>query len=126
ATLDPTLRQVYLGGDLHVRMADTVGFITALPQELINAFRATLEELDEADLLLHVVDASNPDWPRQMASVRQILGDLQLEAKPGIVVFNKCDAIRGEVPHEPGALAISAKSGVGVQELKRELRERLQ
>ena len=75
ATLDPTLRRVYIGDGRSIRLADTVGFITALPKELINAFRATLEELDVADVLLHVVDASNPDSrPRQRASVETILG----------------------------------------------------
>jgi len=73
ATLDPTLRRAYVAPGLNVRLADTVGFITALPQELVNAFRATLEELENADLLLHVSDASNPDWPRQKASVETIL-----------------------------------------------------
>ncbi len=125
ATLDPTLRRVYLGDDLKVRMADTVGFITALPQDLINAFRATLEELEEADLLLHVVDASNPDYPRQMSSVNEILSELKLDGKPRMVVFNKCDVVVGEPPREPGVVDISAKSGAGIDDLKRELRERL-
>ena len=77
ATLDPTLRRAYVAADLNIRLADTVGFITALPQELVNAFRATLEELDAADLLLHVSDASNPDWPRQKASVEANLRELK-------------------------------------------------
>ena len=82
ATLDPTLRRAYVAPGLNVRLADTVGFITALPQELVNAFRATLEELDAADVLLHVHDASNPDWPRQKTSVESILRELKLDEKP--------------------------------------------
>ena len=77
ATLDPTLRRVYLEPGLYVRLADTVGFITDLPKELVNAFRATLEELEHADVLVHVLDASNSDWPRQRASVEAILHDLE-------------------------------------------------
>ena len=71
ATLDPTTRRVYLAPGRYVRFADTVGFITDLPQDLVNAFRATLEELRDADLLVHVLDASNPDWPRQRARSRR-------------------------------------------------------
>jgi GTP-binding protein HflX len=120
ATLDPTLRRVYLGDGLNVRLADTVGFITALPKELINAFRATLEELDVADLLLHVVDASNPDWPRQRASVETILGDLHLGEKPVLLVCNKIDrldaAARAALP--PGAILVSATANDGIDRLR--------
>ena len=70
ATLDPTVRRAYLATAAYARIADTVGFITDLPKDLVNAFRATLEELREADLLVHVLDASNPDWPRQRARGR--------------------------------------------------------
>jgi GTP-binding protein HflX len=111
-----------------VRLADTVGFITALPQELVNAFRATLEELDAADLLLHVSDASNPDWPRQKASVESILRELKLDEKPTISVFNKVDrldaAARGALPSD--ALEVSAKSGAGIAELRAAVAQRLQ
>jgi GTP-binding protein HflX len=114
ATLDPTLRRVYLAPDRYVRMADTVGFITELPKELINAFRSTLEELEGADLLVHVIDASMPDWPRRRASVEGILHELGLGAKPTITVFNKIDKVqdaaeRVEIP--VGALTVSAASG---------------
>ena len=89
ATLDPTLRRVYVGAGRNIRLADTVGFITALPKELVNAFRATLEELDAADLLVHVLDASNPDWPRQRQSVDTILAELNIDEKtaPGVLVL---------------------------------------
>ena len=124
ATLDPTIRRVYLAPERYVRLADTVGFITDLPKDLINAFLATLEELREADLLVHVLDASNPDWPRQRAAVESILHDLELEATPRLVVFNKVDAVAGERPHEAGALAVSARSGAGLDALRAALVER--
>jgi GTP-binding protein HflX len=127
ATLDPTLRRVYLGAGRSIRLADTVGFITALPKELINAFRATLEELDAADLLLHVVDASNPDWPRQRASVEAILGELHLDAKPTLLVCNKVDrldaAARGALP--PEALQVSATANDGIDRLRDAILQRL-
>jgi GTP-binding protein HflX len=120
ATLDPTLRRVYLGEGLNIRLADTVGFITALPQELINAFRATLEELDVADLLLHVVDASNPDWPRQRASVETILNELHLGEKPTLLVCNKIDRLaapaRAALP--PEAILVSATANDGIDRLR--------
>ncbi len=124
ATLDPTIRRVYLAPERYVRMADTVGFITDLPKDLVNAFLATLEELREADLLVHVLDASNPDWPRQRAAVEAILHELELDAAPRLLVFNKIDAAPGEPPGEPGALAVSARSGVGLDELRAAIVER--
>jgi GTP-binding protein HflX len=127
ATLDPTLRRAYVAPDLNVRLADTVGFITALPQELMNAFRATLEELDAADLLLFVSDASNPDWPRQRASVEAIMRELKLDQKPSLEVFNKIDRIdaaaRAALP--PGAIEVSASSGYGIDTLRAAIAERL-
>jgi GTP-binding protein HflX len=127
ATLDPTLRRVYIGDGRNVRLADTVGFITALPKELINAFRATLEELENADLLLHVVDASNPDWPRQRASVEAILRELHVDEKPTLLVFNKVDRLgegaRAGLP--AGALDVSAASGDGLDRLRAAMLERL-
>jgi GTP-binding protein HflX len=120
ATLDPTLRRVYIGDGLSIRLADTVGFITALPKELINAFRATLEELDVADLLLHVVDASNADWPRQRASVETILNELKLGEKPTLLVCNKIDrldaAARAALPAD--AILVSATANDGVDRLR--------
>jgi GTP-binding protein HflX len=127
ATLDPTLRRAYLAPGVHARVADTVGFITALPQELVNAFRATLEELDAADLLLHVHDASNPDWPRQSASVETILHELRLADKPALQVFNKIDrvepATRAALP--PGAIEVSASSGEGIDALRAAIAQRI-
>lgn len=118
ATLDPTMRRVWLHGQHYIRVVDTVGFITDLPKDLVNAFRATLEELHDADQLVHVADASNPDWPRQMQAVDGTLADLGLEAKPRLLVFNKCDALDGQLVHPPGALCVSARTGRGIAELK--------
>jgi GTP-binding protein HflX len=119
ATLDPTLRRVYLAPDRFVRLADTVGFITELPKELVAAFRATLEELAGADVLVHVIDGSNPDWPRQRASVDEILRELKLEDKRVILAFNKTDVRPGDAPPiPPEAIAISAQTGAGLEELR--------
>ena len=123
ATLDPTMRRVYLGPGKYVQVVDTVGFISELPADLLAAFRATLEELDDADLLLHVLDASNPNWPHQQQSVNRILHELGLDGKPRLTVFNKTDQA-GSVPADPGALAVSAKTGAGIDALRAELRER--
>jgi GTP-binding protein HflX len=126
ATLDPTVRRVYLAPGRGIRLADTVGFITDLPADLVIAFRATLEELRDADLLVHVVDASNPDWPRQCSAVDEQLHDLDLEAKPRVVVFNKTDLCRPEFVegHLDGALAVSASTGQGLDRLREVLAER--
>jgi GTPase len=120
ATLDPTLRRVYIGEGQSIRLADTVGFITALPKELMNAFRATLEELDVADVLLHVVDASNPDWPRQRASVESILAELHLAEKPTLLVCNKIDRLDAEARAAlpPGAILVSATANDGIDQLR--------
>ena len=127
ATLDPTLRRVYLGPERFIRLADTVGFITELPKELVAAFRATLEELASADLLVHVLDASNPDWPRQRASVEDILRELELAGKPTILAFNKIDARPADAqPLPAGAFAISARTGEGLEALRAAISERLE
>ncbi|MEO6836559.1 MAG: GTPase HflX [Candidatus Tumulicola sp.] len=124
ATLDPTVRRAYLGPNAYVRVADTVGFITDLPKDLVNAFRATLEELREADLLIHVLDAGNPDWPRQRLAVEGLLRELELDSKPRLMVFNKCDLVAGALPNEPGALFVSAVTGDGLGALRAALAER--
>ncbi|MBV8155116.1 MAG: GTPase HflX [Candidatus Eremiobacteraeota bacterium] len=117
ATLDPTVRRVYLQPDAYVRVADTVGFITDLPKDLVNAFRATLEELRDADALVEVLDASSSDWPRQRIAVEALLHELELDRKPRVVAFNKCD-VSPSPPQEPGALCVSAKTGAGLAELR--------
>lgn len=118
ATLDPTMRRIYLNDDAAARLVDTVGFITELPKELVAAFRATLEELNDASVLLHVIDASNPDWPRQRESVDEILRTLDLAAKPVLLVANKIDAAyEGEVlPAD--AIGVSALEGEGLDALR--------
>lgn len=123
ATLDPTIRRVFLGPGAYVRMADTVGFITDLPKDLVNAFRATLEELREADLLLHIIDASNPQWPRQRRAVETILQELELDRSRRISVFNKCDLAVAGTPEEAGSLCVSARTGAGLDSLRAALNE---
>jgi GTPase len=119
ATLDPTIRRVYLRDGEYARVADTVGFITDLPKDLVNAFRATLEELREADLLVHVLDASNPDWPRQQAAVDALLHELELDAKPKLLAFNKSDCHpERSIAESRDAIKISAKTGLGLNELR--------
>ena len=123
ATLDPTIRRVYLQPGAYARVADTVGFITDLPKDLVNAFRATLEELREADLLVHVLDASNPDWPRQQAAVEAQLHDLGLDEKSIIRVFNKIDnaiVIPSVAQRSRGSdeIDVSARTGFGLESLR--------
>lgn len=96
ATLDPTSRRLYLGPGDYAILNDTVGFIRELPSELARAFRATLEELEDADVLLHLVDASNPDFADRILSVEEILGDLALDNIPIITCLNKSDLLSPE------------------------------
>jgi GTP-binding protein HflX len=97
ATLDPSSRRLRFPRDLEVIVTDTVGFIRDLPRDLMVAFRATLEELENADLLLHVIDASNPRFEDQILSVEKIIGELHIEGKPILKVFNKIDRVDPEV-----------------------------
>jgi GTP-binding protein HflX len=97
ATLDTTTRQLYLGeAGRSVSLSDTVGFIRDLPHGLVEAFQATLQEATEADLLLHVVDAANPDFPEQMAEVQKVLAEIGADTVPQLLVFNKLDALDAE------------------------------
>jgi GTP-binding protein HflX len=96
ATLDPTSRRLRLPREQEVIINDTVGFIRDLPPDLIAAFRATLEEIDDSDVLIHLVDASNPRWPQQLESVERILNDLGHTDIPRLVAFNKSDLIAAE------------------------------
>jgi len=97
ATLDTTTRQLYLGeAGRSVSLSDTVGFIRDLPHGLVAAFQATLQEATDADLLLHVVDAANPDYPEQMAEVQKVLAEIGADQVPQWVVFNKLDALSPE------------------------------
>jgi len=124
ATLDPLIRRAYLEPDTYVRLADTVGFITDLPKDLVNAFRATLEELHDADLLLHVIDGSSPRRREQRRAVESILHDLELDRKPRLLVYNKADLPAGDVT-DPGALHVSARTGAGLDLLRAAVLERL-
>ncbi|MDW7685074.1 MAG: GTPase HflX [Bacillota bacterium] len=123
ATLDPTTREVVLPDGSHFLLTDTVGFIQKLPHHLVAAFRATLEEVLEADLLLHVVDASHPQAAEQMAAVNSILRQLDAHELPVLVVFNKMDlpeahaAVAVLSRDWPDYTKISAKNGVGLTEL---------
>lgn len=131
ATLDTTTRQLYLGeAGRSVSLSDTVGFIRDLPHGLVDAFAATLQEAADADLLLHVVDASNPSHPEQIASVLGVLKDIGAEHVPQVLLFNKLDAM--DAATVPNALNdamdldgqsvprifVSARTGVGLPELR--------
>jgi GTPase len=127
ATLDPTTRRLNLPGRRTVLLSDTVGFIRKLPPTIIAAFRATLEELDEADLLLHVVDLSSPDAPEQCQAVEDILADLGLAGKKRITVLNKTDrcfdtepggdSFPGDLAPEGSTVMVSATRGWGLPRL---------
>ncbi|MFN8650414.1 MAG: GTPase HflX [Gemmatimonadales bacterium] len=104
ATLDTLTREVDLGEGCHARVSDTVGFIRKLPHHLVASFRATLEEVREAEVLLHVVDASHPGWEEQMRVVDQVLAEIGVQTQPVIPVFNKMDQLR-----DPGAFSARAR-----------------
>jgi GTP-binding protein HflX len=121
-TLDPLVRQVRLPDNRELLVSDTVGFIDRLPHALVAAFRATLEEVAEADLALHVIDASSDDRERHMAAVRRVLEDVGAAEVPVIDVYNKVDVIDPEERRrlqagDPAAVLISARTGEGVDEL---------
>ncbi|WP_242345884.1 GTPase HflX [Anaeromyxobacter terrae] len=116
ATLDPTSRRLRFPRDREVIITDTVGFIRDLPPDLVNAFRATLEELTDADLLLHVVDASDPRHPEQIEAVEKILASLALDKKQRLLVFNKIDRL----PPGEGAALAHREEGVPVSAVTRD------
>jgi GTP-binding protein HflX len=123
ATLDPTTRRVELSGGYQALFTDTVGFIQKLPTTLVAAFRATLEEIAEADLLLHVVDISHPNAMNQVEAVQETLEEIEADNVPIITVLNKIDrlsdsaAARSAVHSFPQAVAISARTGEGIGDL---------
>ena len=121
ATLDPTTRRVVLPNNEVIMLTDTVGFIRNLPHHLVAAFRATLEEVVEADLLLHVVDASQPDLEGQMEAVERVLESLDSSTKPCIIVYNKTDLVPDFKPpaskKEFPSVAVSALDGRGLERL---------
>ncbi len=125
-TLDTTTRTLEISDTCTVLLSDTVGFIRKLPHHLVEAFKATLEELSFADLLLHVIDASNPEWREQAQVVDQLILELGAEQTPRIEVFNKCDKWTGEIrPHGEDIVSISAKTGEGLDKLLEAIGKRL-
>jgi len=137
ATLDTTTRQLYLGDARRkVSLSDTVGFIRELPHGLVDAFKATLQEAVDADLLLHVVDVSNPNHPEQMAEVQAVLKEIGADTVPQLLVFNKLDALEtGQRPLQMcdemsvdgvqvPRIFVSAHTGEGIPALRAELARR--
>ena len=120
-TLDTTTRKLRIDDLTEVLISDTVGFIRKLPHHLVEAFKATLEELSYADVLLHVIDISNPDWEEQARVVDELITQLGAQQTPCLRVYNKCDAYLGILPHGEDCVCLSAKSGEGVQELVKKL-----
>ena len=121
-TLDTTTRRWRIDAAQEVLLSDTVGFIRKLPTHLVEAFKATLEELTYADVLLHVIDLSNPEWEAQAAVVDRLIDQLGAAHTPCIRVFNKCDAYLGILPHGENIVCISARSGEGAAELTERVR----
>ena len=132
ATLDPTTRRATVGRGASVLLSDTVGFVNKLPPTLVAAFRATLEELTDADLLVHVADVSHPNLHERMRVVRDTLASLELAERPQLLVLNKADALRGaegDALREalgaefPRAVFVSGTTGEGIDGLRRRLAE---
>jgi GTP-binding protein HflX len=129
-TLDPLVRQVRLPDRRELLVSDTVGFIDRLPHALVAAFRATLEEVAEADLVLHVIDAGSPERERQMAAVKRVLDEVGAIDVPAIDVYNKIDTITPDEQRrlrdgDPSSALISARTGAGVDELLQMVASRL-
>jgi GTP-binding protein HflX len=122
ATLDPTVRRAELPDGRAVTLADTVGFVRRLPHQLVEAFRSTLEEVADADLVVHVVDVSHPDPEGQLTAVREVLADVGAHAVPEVVALNKADVADPEVVdrllrRERRSVAVSARTGQGLDDL---------
>ena len=123
ATLDPTVRRAETPDGREYTLADTVGFVRQLPTQLVEAFRSTLEEVGDADLLLHVVDGSHPDPEGQISAVRSVLADVDAADVKEVIVVNKADIADPEVidrilRHEKHAIAVSAHTGQGMEALR--------
>jgi GTP-binding protein HflX len=122
ATLDPKLRQLSLPSRRKVLLSDTVGFIRNLPHALVTSFRATLEEVERAELLLHVRDAASPTLDEQRAQVEAVLAELDVKGKPTLQVLNKIDLLPAGAAlkpgvHSPGTVAVSGLTGAGLDDL---------
>ncbi|WP_276856298.1 GTPase HflX [Intestinimonas timonensis] len=125
-TLDTTTRTLEISDTCTVLISDTVGFISKLPHHLVEAFKATLEELSFADLLLHVIDSSNPEWREQATVVESLIYELGASETPRIDVFNKCDRYSGDIlPHGEDIVTVSAKTGEGLDRLRSMIGDRL-
>ncbi|MBV9290823.1 MAG: GTPase HflX, partial [Frankiales bacterium] len=130
ATLDPTVRRSETPDGRGYTLADTVGFVRHLPHQLVEAFRSTLEEVADADLVLHVVDGSHPDPAGQLAAVREVFAEIDAVDVPELVVVNKADVADPVVLSrllalEPQAITVSARTGEGLDELRARIAERL-
>ncbi|HWC10754.1 MAG TPA: GTPase HflX [Acidimicrobiales bacterium] len=141
ATVDPTTRRLDLPGGERVLVTDTVGFVRKLPHQLVEAFRSTLEEVAEADLLLHVVDAAFPDPQAQMDAVRTVLVEIGADHVPELLALNKADMLNGQLPlrsgtqpvgelkrvidRHPDAVLVSARTGAGIDDLLAAVSDRL-
>jgi GTPase len=119
ATLDPTVRRLRLPEGLGVLIADTVGFIHKLPHQLVDAFKSTLEEVRSANVLVHVIDASHPNWPEHARVVREVLSEIDAGGIPVVEALNKIDLLRGALPPgaESSAVPVSARTGRGIPRL---------
>ena len=125
-TLDTTTRMLEINDTCTVLLSDTVGFISKLPHQLVAAFKATLEELQYADLILHVIDLSNPEWRDQMEVVNKLITELEVNTIPRIEVFNKSDIFDSDIrPHGQGQICISAKTGAGIEKLLQMIAEQV-
>ena len=124
-TLDTTTRRLMVDETTEILLSDTVGFIRKLPHHLVEAFKATLEELSYADVLLHVIDISSPEWEEQARVVDTLIRQLGAEATPCLHVYNKCDAYFGILPHGEDLVCLSAKSGEGTDALVARLSQML-
>jgi GTP-binding protein HflX len=130
ATLDPTVRQHETPDGRSYTIADTVGFVRQLPHQLVEAFRSTLEEISHADLIVHVVDGTDPDPMGQIRTVHEVIAEVEASSITELIVFNKADLLsdddqvrlRGLVP---GSLLISARTGAGFEELEAKIAELL-
>ena len=122
ATLDPIVRRIRLTAGTEILVSDTVGFIRKLPHQLVTAFRATLEEVTASDLILHIIDASDPEHPDKIQVVDEVLTGLGCETHPQIRVYNKCDRM-DQKPEVGTDVVVSALSGEGIADLKHRILE---
>jgi GTP-binding protein HflX len=130
ATLDPTVRQHETPDGRNYTIADTVGFVRQLPHQLVEAFRSTLEEISHADLIVHVVDGTDPDPMGQIRTVHEVIAEVEASSIPELIVFNKADLLSDEDQVRlrglvPGSLLISARTGEGFEQLESKIAELL-